>query len=180
MPLHTGGIVTRRQLDHPEEPISEPVAVPAYEHVLKFNPNHGPDGRFASSGGGRRGGTVGPPTTGAFGQPLGGRYAPTQRSMDAGFSRGGPAVTTPGFHRGGPAVQDPNFNRGVGDAEMAGSTPYQHTSGLFNPSPATRVPQGDSDATLRTQGWSTRQITEYRGAQATNWTKGRANLPKYR
>jgi hypothetical protein len=38
--------------------------------VRKFNPNHGPDGRFASAGGGRRGGTAGPPTEDAFGNPL--------------------------------------------------------------------------------------------------------------
>ena len=41
-----------------------------FELILKYNPNHGPDGRFASSGGGRAGGTIGAPTTGAFGQKL--------------------------------------------------------------------------------------------------------------
>ncbi len=67
MALHTTGLVSRHNLRHPDE--KAPVR-PVYEHVLKFNPNHGPDGRFTSSGGGRQGGTAGTPTTGAFGQSL--------------------------------------------------------------------------------------------------------------
>ena len=40
------------------------------ELVRKFNPNHDDQGRFASSGSGRRGGTAGAPTEDAFGNPL--------------------------------------------------------------------------------------------------------------
>lgn len=65
MPLHRTGLVSRYTLTHPEDETT-PEKLP-YEHVLKYNPNHGPDGRFASSGGG---GTAGAPTHGAFGQKL--------------------------------------------------------------------------------------------------------------
>jgi hypothetical protein len=51
MPLHHTGLVSRRELDHPEE---KPREVPTFEHVLKYNPHHGPDGRF-TSGGSKRG-----------------------------------------------------------------------------------------------------------------------------
>lgn len=74
MPLHSTGFTSRRALDAPE-PVK--VVPPALERVLKYNPNHDPNtGRFTSSGGGRRGGTQGPPTTGAFGQRLTNRPAP--------------------------------------------------------------------------------------------------------
>jgi len=70
MPLHTTGLTSRHDLDHPDEkPPAKADPLP-YERVLKFNPNHGPDGRFTSGGGGRRGGTEGPPRVGAFGQKL--------------------------------------------------------------------------------------------------------------
>ena len=60
-----------------------------FELILKYNPNHGPDGRFASSGGGRAGGTIGAPTTGAFGQKLrrGGPGSVSSR-FDKGLPRG--------------------------------------------------------------------------------------------
>jgi hypothetical protein len=42
-----------------------------FAQVLKYNPNHDPaTGRFASSGGGRQGGTYGAPTEDAFGRPI--------------------------------------------------------------------------------------------------------------
>lgn len=67
MPLHMTGLISRRELQHPTE---KPVA-PTFELVLKYNPHHDPEtGRFASGGGGRRGGTVGPPTHGYAGQKL--------------------------------------------------------------------------------------------------------------
>lgn len=58
--------------------------------VQKMNPNHGPDGRFATGGGGRRGGTVGAPTEDALGNPLrprrnkggAGTYPATQAAID--------------------------------------------------------------------------------------------------
>jgi hypothetical protein len=67
MPLTQSGFVSRRGLTHPDE---KPAEIPAYELVLKFNPNHGPDGRFAEAGGKRKGGTYGAPTEDAFGRPL--------------------------------------------------------------------------------------------------------------
>lgn len=71
MPLHAIGLVSRYNLDHPDEKPPEPVAPLEYERVLKYNPNHDPEtGQFTSGGGGRRGGTEGPPTHGAFGQKL--------------------------------------------------------------------------------------------------------------
>lgn len=145
-----------------------------FEHVLKYNPNHGPDGRFASGGGGRRGGTAGAPTEDAFGNPLSkgrrrgsgdasheaalrhgydsmehvaaeiARYnkergtpygmraasvpaAITGQAGDPRFNRGLPQPIDPSFHRGPTTVTlDPNFHQGVGDAELAGSTPYTH------------------------------------------------------
>src|SRR6476620_2145450 len=72
--------------------------------VRKFNPNHGPDGRFASAGGGRRGGTVGAPTEDAFGNPMTRPgYGNTQRTMDARFDR------TPEFGGGLRAERMPQF-----------------------------------------------------------------------
>jgi hypothetical protein len=68
MPIESTGVVSRNGLHNPEQP--KKIEAPSFETVLKFNPNHGPDGRFASSGGGRRGGTAGPPTEDALGNPL--------------------------------------------------------------------------------------------------------------
>lgn len=70
MPLHFTGLISRYQLDHPDEHPPEQAVPLNYERVLKFNPNHGPDGRFTSGGGGRRGGTEGPPTSDALGRPF--------------------------------------------------------------------------------------------------------------
>lgn len=67
MPLTMGGFTSRQALEHPKE---EPKAQPL-EQVLKFNAHHDARGRFASAGGGRRGGTEGPPTEDAFGNQMG-------------------------------------------------------------------------------------------------------------
>lgn len=67
MPLTQSGFVSRRELTHPDE---KPAEVLPYELVLKYNPNHGADGRFASAGGKRKGGTYGAPTEDAFGRPI--------------------------------------------------------------------------------------------------------------
>jgi hypothetical protein len=49
MPLHQTGLVSRRELDNPEEkPHAEPLP---FEHVLKYNPHHDKrSGRFTSGG----------------------------------------------------------------------------------------------------------------------------------
>jgi hypothetical protein len=133
MPLHMTALVSRHQLDNPNEPSPVKDVPPAYERVLKYNPNHGPDGKFSSSGGGKAGGTMGAPTTGAFGQKLP-RYRSVdsaQSRMDGGFLRGGPPTTDPNFHKG-PATShfDAHFNRG--EKPIEGHTlryPAEHSKG---------------------------------------------------
>jgi hypothetical protein len=51
MPLHITGLVSRTRITHPEQYV-EPKALPKFESVLKFNPNHGKDGKFSSGKGG--------------------------------------------------------------------------------------------------------------------------------
>jgi hypothetical protein len=77
MPLHMTGLISRHELDHPnEKPLKKPEPPLNYERVLKFNPNHGADGKFSSGGGGRKGGTAGAPTEDAMGRPLKNRKVP--------------------------------------------------------------------------------------------------------
>jgi hypothetical protein len=87
MPLHHTGLVSRRELDHPDEkPRVEPTS---FERVLKFNPYHDKQtGRFTSSGGGRRGGTAGSPTHDAFGAAMG----RPRRSAEAAAFGGGASL----------------------------------------------------------------------------------------
>lgn len=49
MPLHFTGFASRRDILDPEPLKPEPKS---FERVLKYNPNHGADGRFTSGGGG--------------------------------------------------------------------------------------------------------------------------------
>jgi len=96
MSLHRTGLVSRHQLDHPNDPAVP--SGPTLETVLKFNPNHGPDGRFTShggGGGGRRGGTEGPPTTGAFGQRLNKTPAPSPKELGQAAERAAAHIQMP-------------------------------------------------------------------------------------
>jgi hypothetical protein len=81
--------MSRHALEHPDE---KPVATLPYERVLKYNPNHGSDGRFAPSGGGRPGGTMGAPTTGAFGQKLKGMVKGFLSRFDYGVTETNPTL----------------------------------------------------------------------------------------
>jgi len=89
MPIHTSAVMSRHALEHPDE---KPVAPLPYERVLKYNPNHGSDGRFAPSGGGRPGGTMGAPTTGAFGQKLKGMVKGFLSRFDYGVPETNPTL----------------------------------------------------------------------------------------
>lgn len=69
MPLHFSGMVTRRALVDPEPPAITP---PAFDKVLKFNPNHDKAGRFVASV--------------SKGKPAPRKLKKTQRSMDMGHT----------------------------------------------------------------------------------------------
>jgi len=131
MPLHMTSLVSRHKLLHPDEQSPAPATPLDYERVLKYNPNHGPDGRFASGGGNPALSTSNVlgalrkknPTAVAAAEA---RYTGKVPALDYGFFRGAPQPRDPRFHKGPEATLDPNFHHGVGDAELAGSTPYKH------------------------------------------------------
>ena len=72
MPLHRAGLVSKLSLQQGEPEQAESLP---YERVLKWDASQPRDasGRWTGTGGGRRGGTAGPPTEDAFGRPLGGK-----------------------------------------------------------------------------------------------------------
>lgn len=133
MPLHHTALVSRRELDHPDEKPPVKVSPLAYERVLKFNPYHGPDGRFASGSGK---GKSKPPSA----EP---QYS-VQQALDGGFSRGGPAPHDPHFNRGDSFTPTPGFHvssdrSGTYDALGRRIEPAYHMSKL-PPAPGTYTP----------------------------------------
>lgn len=125
MPLHFSPLVTRHALTHPEEKPAQPAL--AFEHVLKFNPNHDKStGRFTSGSGGGGGkgsgaGRMGGYTGGKLTAPRGGggsytaptiHNPPATGKITAGkVPRKGGVVDLPTY--GTKGKPDPHFERGT-------------------------------------------------------------------